>query len=140
MSLQIEVPLHMLQSPAVARSVAELMRALAGDAIATGPASEPSVAAPRAAAGRAAPVPEAWNRYLAALPEPSRRFLQLLEQRGQITVDEAVELLDLPGPKAMGGLTGAMRRWAPKKGVELPFTAITDNRRRRAWVWTGIRA
>ncbi|MCB9546001.1 MAG: hypothetical protein H6706_09130 [Myxococcales bacterium] len=104
------------------------------------PALAPVASAPAARPARTAPVSEAWNRYLAALPEPSRRFLELLEQRGQITVDEAVSLLGLPGPKAMGGLTGAMRRWAPKKGVELPFMAITDNQRRRAWVWTGIRA
>lgn len=230
MSIQIEVPLHLLQNPEVAQSLAELVRALAGQPASAGnpyaaakkpePAVEavkaeavkaevvevaaesetpsivaalqaayaapapsfasayaakaavveeeedlppvlPAIKTPKApkvpaAAPVAAPVAppapvkapamelegdlaERWATYLAELPEPSRRFLELLESRGQITVDEAVEALDLPGPKAMGGLTGAMRRWAPKKGVELPFTAITDAQNRRAWVWTGVK-
>lgn len=194
MSLQIEVPLNLLQNPEVAQRVADLVRALAGQPAAkpsyrapvapapkAEPKAEPEVAAvvekaepspvaaamstsayaapvylapePKAAKEpKAAPAPvaqdaddqpadlaERWARYLAELPEPSRRFLEVLEKRGQMTVDEAVEILELPGPKAMGGLTGAMRRWAPKKGVELPFQAITDPQNRRAWVWTGIK-
>jgi hypothetical protein len=90
---------------------------------------------PRAAAN--GPRDAQWDAYLEALPETSRRFLSLLEQKGKLTVSEAVDALGLDSPKAMGGLTGAMRRWAPKQGVDLPFEAGETPDGQRCWVWTG---
>ena len=80
---------------------------------------------------------ERWVRYVAGLPDNSRRFLALLEGQGRLTVSEAVEKLALPGPKAMGGLTGAMARWAPKQGVHIPYDAREDEKGVRYWIWTG---
>lgn len=77
---------------------------------------------------------EAFNAYKEGLPESSQRFLELLEQRGQLTVTQAVDLLGLDHAKAMGGLTGSMRRWAPSKGVPVPFDAIEIDGK-RAWRW-----
>ena len=85
----------------------------------------------------ALPPDERWDRYVSELPEPSRRFLDLLKEKGQLTVTEAVSLLNMSSPKAMGGLTGAMARWAPKQGVILPFDARQDSGGSRYWVWTG---
>jgi hypothetical protein len=76
---------------------------------------------------------------VANLPENSRRFLELLEKQGQLTVNEAVEKLNLPGPKAMGGLTGAMARWAPKQGIQIPYEAKEAADGTRYWVWKGIK-
>jgi hypothetical protein len=82
---------------------------------------------------------ENWQKYLEALPETSRRFLSLLEEKGTMTVGEAVDALGLDSPKAMGGLTGAMRRWAPRQNVELPFEAGQNAEGQRYWKWTGRR-
>lgn len=87
---------------------------------------------------RALPPHERWSRYFAELPETSRRFLLLLEQRSRLTVDEAVAELGLQSPKAMGGLTGAMVRWAPQQGVHLPFEAREDEQGQRYWIWLGL--
>ncbi|MCK6575398.1 hypothetical protein L6V77_30435, partial [Myxococcota bacterium] len=101
-----------------------------------------------AAAAPAAPAPapkansaavEKWRNYVANLPENSRRFLELLEKQGQLTVHEAVEKLNLPGPKAMGGLTGAMARWAPKQGIDIPYEAREAADGTRYWVWKGVK-
>lgn len=101
------------------------------------PAKGKPAAAP-AAAGSAAGN-EKWRNYVANLPENSRRFLELLEKQGQLTVNEAVEKLNLPGPKAMGGLTGAMARWAPKQGIQIPYEAKEAADGTRYWVWKGIK-
>ena len=61
----------------------------------------------------------------------------MLKAKGKLTVAEAVEALHMASPKAMGGLTGAMARWAPKQGVTLPFEARQDQTGGRFWVWTG---
>jgi len=101
----------------------------------TGPEDE-AVPAPEAVqAPEAEPEPADWDAFAAALPGKSRKFLALLEGRGTLTVDEAVEALDLSGPRAMGGLTGAMRRSATKVGLALPFEARKGVDGRRVWVW-----
>lgn len=156
MSIQIEVPLLALGQPGVTQALSDLMSALgdhAAEAVFTGPA--PTHAAARAEAARrvrrrpqasrrspaqdikSLPEGERWAHYFATLPDNSQRFLKLLESKGRLTVEEAVERLGLKGPKAMGGLTGAMSRWAPKQGVTLPFDAVQDGAGRRCWVWTG---
>jgi hypothetical protein len=108
------------------------------------PKSLTAAAAPAAPAPAPAPkansaAVEKWRNYVANLPENSRRFLELLEKQGQLTVHEAVEKLNLPGPKAMGGLTGAMARWAPKQGIEIPYEAREGADGTRYWVWKGVK-
>jgi hypothetical protein len=102
------------------------------------PKAKPAVAAAPAAAVSGSGG-EKWRNYVANLPENSRRFLELLEKQGQLTVNEAVEKLNLPGPKAMGGLTGAMARWAPKQGIQIPYEAKEAADGTRYWVWKGIK-
>ncbi len=148
MSIQIEVPFDALKKPGVAKALADLMVSLGGHRAAPAPAPT-RAAAPRparaaapkkAAAARPAAAVESsddqWNEYFNALPEPSRRFLTLLQERGTLGVDDAVSELGLKSSKAMGGLTGAMARWAPKHGVELPFEKRKDADNKRCWVWT----
>ncbi len=150
MGIQIEVPLEALRERDVHEALVVLMSHLAGH-------TNPHVAKPNGGAGqapprarrrrrnrratsrpdlRSLPASERWARYVETLPETSRTFLRLLEDRGRLTVDEAVDLLGFDTPKAMGGLTGAMARWAPKQGVELPFTASKDDDGQRCWLWT----
>ena len=78
-----------------------------------------------------------WAKYKEAMPENSRAFIALLEEVGTLRVDDAVEKLALKGPKALGGLTGAMQRWAPNYGVRLPFDTLSDDAG-RYWVWKGF--
>lgn len=149
-SIQIEVPLEALKRAPVAQALSDLMLLLGGQ-----PTVERSaVAAPKTAtrrrrgpAKKPAPMPEIdtsidpktrWRQFVATRPERTRRFLTLLEQHGQLSVSQSVEYLNLPGPKAMGGLTGALRRWAPRKGIDLPFKAIQNAQGERCWVWEGV--
>ena len=151
MSIQVEVPFDALQKPGVAKALADLMVSLGGHRSAAAIAAPaPAPAAPRAAraaaprkkaAAPARPVPagtddERWSAYFNALPEPSRRFLTLLKERGTLGVDDAVSELGLKSSKAMGGLTGAMARWAPKHEIALPFEKTKDENGKRCWVWT----
>jgi hypothetical protein len=102
-------------------------------------ALSPAAPAPAPAPKANSAAVEKWRNYVANLPENSRRFLELLEKQGQLTVHEAVEKLNLPGPKAMGGLTGAMARWAPKQGIEIPYEAREGADGTRYWVWKGVK-
>jgi len=76
-----------------------------------------------------------WATFAATLPEKSQRLLDLLKRHGTVTVELAVEALGLSGPRAMGGLTGAMKRSAAKLGLDLPFEARKGEDGRRVWVW-----
>ena len=113
---------------------------VAAPAAVEAPAKRKGGRPPKAAAAAASSAGnEKWKNYVANLPENSRRFLELLEKQGQLTVTEAVEKLNLPGPKAMGGLTGAMARWAPKQGIQIPYEAKEAADGTRYWVWKGIK-
>lgn len=148
MSIQIEVPLEALKRAPVAQALSDLMLLLGGQSTEERPAAAaPKATRRRTPARKPAPVPEIdtsidpktrWRQFVATRPERTRRFLTLLEQHGQLSVSQAVEYLNLPGPKAMGGLTGALRRWAPRKGVDLPFKAIQNAQGERCWVWEGV--
>jgi hypothetical protein len=83
------------------------------------------------------PPAERWTTYVSTLPEKSQRFVGLLEARGRLTVEEVVRALELDTPKALGGLTGAMARWAPRQGVTLPFTKKQNGNGERYWEWVG---
>ena len=103
------------------------------------PAEEPAVPASGVSLERelkSLRLDDRWTERLQTLPDPSRRFLVLLKKRGTLTMEDAITLLDLASPKAMGGLTGAMTRWARWRGVELPFDTRRDEQGGRYWVWT----
>jgi len=110
------------------------------------PAKPAKPAKARPATGKTAPRPELeglsvedrWAAYFKELPVNSQRFLDLLKEKGRLTLPEAVVQLQLDNPKAMGGLTGAMARWAPKQGVKVPYDTLQDANGTRYWVWKGI--
>jgi hypothetical protein len=160
---RVVLPLEALADEAVARAYARLLLALGGHASTTDSSrsavrSEAASAYVEAASSYRAPTDVApvptpapppavaparpqqpsgsWASFEAALPERSRRFLTLLRNQGQITLSEAMRALGLTEPKAMGGITGSIGRWAPAKGLPVPFAAF-DRNGERAWRWIG---
>ncbi|MCB9536716.1 MAG: hypothetical protein H6704_10735 [Myxococcales bacterium] len=136
MALQITVPLEHLRHPAVARATAALSMALhaaqAGGALDLAPPRDatppPAPAVP--------PTSDAYRAFADGLPTRSRRFLDLLESRGTLTASEAKALLGLHSGKQLGGVTGAVSKWAPLRGVAVPFEC-THFGRERGWRWLG---
>lgn len=163
MSITIEIEASRLDDPKVAAAVAAVMLALEGrdpearPAPAAPKAAAPVAAAPKAgtgaakgrkgaaraprAAANAAPAdPEVVARYRAfveGLPERSRGFLELLEARGVLTMSEAAAELGIDEPKALGGLTGSIGRWAPVRGVPVPFSRYTEDGE-KSFRWIGL--
>ena len=82
-------------------------------------------------------VGDRYTAFVERLPARSRRFLELVEARGVLTIDEAMKELDIKVPKAIGGVTGSIGRWAPERGVVVPYKKVMQNGR-RAWRWIGI--
>ncbi len=155
MGITFDIDLDTLRQPAVAAAVADLMQALSaalrGDrAPAPAPAPAPRVAAPAPvvaprpavkakAAEPAAPAapaaPQASSRglepaeikpmsfedFVAALPLRSQRFLNLVQREETVTRSRAIDA-----------------KWAPRRGLEIPYETITLNGE-RAWRWTGPR-
>jgi hypothetical protein len=81
------------------------------------------------------PLEQRYRIFVDSLPELSRNFLGLLEERGRLTPEEAQAALDIKTPKALGGLTGSIARWAPKRGVPVPFEAERGPGGGRVWHW-----
>jgi hypothetical protein len=79
---------------------------------------------------------ERYQVFYDQLPDLSRAFLRLLEIRGTLTPDEALSELKINSPKALGGLTGSISRWAPKRGVPVPFRVEKPRSGPRIWRWT----
>ncbi len=130
MALQITVPIETLRHPAVARAAAALAMALHGaKAGGAAPLAEAPPPAPR-------PTSAAYRAFADALPARSRRFLDMLEARGALTASEAKALLGLRSGKQLGGVTGAVSKWAPHRGVAVPFEC-THFGRERGWRWRG---
>ncbi|MCB9549684.1 MAG: hypothetical protein H6706_28085 [Myxococcales bacterium] len=75
-----------------------------------------------------------YEAFEAALPATSRRFLALVRARGTVGVGAVMEELGLATTKAVGGITGAIGRWAPERGVALPYEILTIDGE-RAWRW-----
>jgi hypothetical protein len=153
MSIKLDIHLDALRDPVVAQALADLMTALGRGAVtqppapapkASAPASRP-VAAPKATKAAASSAndrrlpgdaAERYARFVAGLPERSQRFLDLVEQRGLLRMGEAMEILGVDIPKAMGGITGSIGRWAPERGVAVPYETLSVDGE-RAWKWVG---
>ncbi|MCB9535773.1 MAG: hypothetical protein H6704_05865 [Myxococcales bacterium] len=157
MSIKLDIHLDALRDPTVAQALADLMTAL-GRGAATQPAAAPApkASAPEAPPAAAPKAPKAakaaaaatkdrrlpgdaaerYTRFVAGLPERSQRFLELVEQRGLLRMGEAMEILGVDIPKAMGGITGSIGRWAPERGVEVPYETLSVDGE-RAWKWVG---
>lgn len=139
-SITLEIDPARLEDPHVAKAVAAVMLALeafdarkAPQATASAPAAAPAAKAPAADTD----AQSAYDAFFAALPQPSQNFLTLLEKAGTMTITEAVAKLGLSKPKSLGGITGAISRWAPVRGAKVPFEKLTIDGE-RAWRWIGI--
>jgi hypothetical protein len=164
MSIRIKVPLKKLRNADVAKALSDLMVALSGVAPEVrAPARRKAAAAevvkveapaPRSASRRrsrkkapekkpaASPSSDAsaatekrYQTFLNALPARSREFLNLVEQRGTVTMSEAMSELSVTAPKALGGITGSIGRWAPTRGVPVPYVADKTSSGERMWRW-----
>ncbi|MFN3201001.1 MAG: hypothetical protein ACE366_21550 [Bradymonadia bacterium] len=80
---------------------------------------------------------ERYEAFKAGLKDTPRAFLALLEERKTVTIKEAMEALGIEAPKKLGGITGSISRWAPNRGIRVPFlpTIVGDE---KAWVWIGV--
>lgn len=107
----------------------------------TAPAPAPVRTTAPAAAAPPEPVElslgERYHAFVRNLPPRSQEFLKLVEERGTVTISEVMRALGLHLPKAMGGITGSIGRWAPVKKVPLPYEQLEKDGE-RAWRWTGI--
>lgn len=77
-----------------------------------------------------------YRDFVANLPSRSRKFLELVKRKGVVTIEDAMNELDISVPKAMGGITGSIGRWAPVRGVPVPYEATTRDGE-RIWRWIG---
>ncbi len=138
MSIVVELSREQLASPEIAGAAVALIDALAAHVGGRVEPAAPAVerVAPTPGVVRDTGAPRSFAEFEEALPERSQRFLRLLRERGTLRVSEVVELLGLPGPKAVGGITGAIARWAPQRGIALPYRPI-KLRGERAWRWFG---
>lgn len=160
MAIRLEIGLEQLSAPGVAEALARLVGALQGDPQANSViAAQPQVQAPVAppaqapapAPAPAAPPPrparkpapelqgsetERYAAFMAKLPERSRNFIELVRTRKLLKISDAMRELGLTAPKAMGGLTGSIGRWAPIRGVKIPYETTTADGE-RAWRWLG---
>lgn len=138
--ITLEIDPARLEDPVVAQAVAAVMLALEG-ADARKPAAKatprPASPAPAPQAPAAATDSDAaYAAFFEQLPQRSQRFLTLLEEVGTLTISEAVTRLELAKPKSLGGITGAIVRWAPTRGAKVPFEKLTIEGE-RAWRWIG---
>ncbi|MBN1945214.1 MAG: hypothetical protein JW797_06025 [Bradymonadales bacterium] len=117
------------------------------------PATPAPATAPRRGRGRppkpktpAAPPPaqppltgtlkEQFDQFMERLPDQSRKFLDLVRDRKVLTMSEAMEGLGVTIPKTMGGITGSIGRWAPLRGLPVPYVAGKNDKGERIWTWT----
>jgi hypothetical protein len=166
--ITISFELTALEDPKVAQAAASLMLALgkqggpvpvveasAPQPVAAAPAPAPAKATPKPAVkAAAAPKPKAkparrnpapapstgdpLQDLLAVVPERSRAFIDLVRTRGVLSIDDAMSELGISVPKAMGGITGSIGRWAPARGLTIPYEATMTEDGRRAWRWVGF--
>jgi hypothetical protein len=82
---------------------------------------------------------EQWTTFIGRAPERTKAFVDLLEKKHPdfLMQAEAMAALDIDAPRAIGGLTGSMRRWAVADKITLPWDA-TKIDGERAWVWRGF--
>lgn len=152
MSVKLSVPTHLLAQPEVAEAVQRLILVLGGRSVSAAPSAPASapraqrvVQAPAAPAVVAAPPAKAkrrpqpkmtLNEFVDGLPGNSKKFLAIVHGLRVVKVSEMVRRLGLTNAKAVGGITGAIGRWGPARGVELPYERfILDGE--RAWRWIG---
>lgn len=75
-----------------------------------------------------------WRSFVGDLDKRTQILLGYLERKGEVTEAQVVEDLDLGSAKAIDEMLGPVFRWAPVRGVELPFTE-TRLGDARGWRW-----
>ncbi len=140
-SITLEIDPARLRDPHVAQAVAAVMLAIEGFEARKAPrrAAARKAKAPPARAAAPAPAADprsAYEAFFAQLPQPSQQFLTLLEKVGTLTISEAADALGIRKNKRIGGITGAIGRWAPARGARVPFEKLTIDGE-RAWRWIG---
>ena len=142
MSIIVSVELSELEDPNITAALSRLLMLLGDDAPAASVGAQPTVGTQPTVVAQPSQVADApdgqthYERFLEALPDRSRRFVELVYAKGTLTIDEAMEALDITIAKAIGGVTGSIARWAPRSNVAVPYVAVKV-RGRRAWRWTG---
>jgi hypothetical protein len=146
MAINVTIPIEKLQARGVPEALSHLMLALGNHSGRVALArSSPPVTEPPRQARKAPAVPEpspptdgeldGYRAFAQRLPEPSRRFLQLLEERGELTISEAMKALKVDHPKSLGGITGSITRWARERNVDVPFVGAKTSQGERLWRW-----
>lgn len=129
--LNIQLSQDQLRSPGVAEALRNLVLALGGSA--------PIKAERRKTVRRPRPrkksVYATWAEFADTLTIDTQQFLQELEERRTMTVDEIKSALALPG-KAVGGTIGAMTRKTVNCGFAVPYKQSFVNGV-RTYTWTG---
>ena len=140
MAIKLDIALDQLADPGVAEALARLVGALGNPNAPAAPVARPRAAAPaKAASTIMTDVPDAaerYRRFVDGLPERSRRFIEMVRTEKLLKISDAMRALGLTAPKAMGGLTGSIGRWAPNRGVKVPYETTTSDGE-RAWRWIG---
>ena len=81
---------------------------------------------------------EQWNAFVSEAPQRTQDFVNYIKDKQPdfLMQSDAMDRLGMT-PRAIGGLTGTLRRWAMADGVPLPWVAtrIDGN---RAWLWCGF--
>ncbi len=78
-----------------------------------------------------------WDGFKATLSPGTLRFLDLVQEKGTVSLPEVVEAFQTI-PKALGGLTGAMQRKAANRGITVPIAVGVNDVGERTWTWTEI--
>ena len=140
MSIELKIPMDALQDEHVAECLATLFLAL-GRRPRPGfeqrpsprpPQRDDAAQAPRVVPRTSAkpappPAPEpdvTWEEVMATLTPQTLKFLELVREKRQVTMSQAIKALGLTNPKALGGLTGALSR----KASMSPSALVIRNR------------
>ena len=113
--------------------------ALAGLMLALGGAAQPAAAVPP---HKQASLTHAnWPRFFAEQNAAAQKFLTAVREGGPGPVSiEVVENAIGKSGKEIGGLLGAINRWAPEYGVVVPIQAARGSAGQRTYEWLGLGA
>ena len=80
-----------------------------------------------------------WTQFQSKAPGRTKEFADLVKSTmpNFLMQADAMKALNISEARAIGGLTGSMRRWAVADGIELPWAA-TKIDGQRAWIWRGF--
>lgn len=84
---------------------------------------------------------ERFEQFNNALPVRAQSFIRLVKEAhpSVLSQSEAISTLALSSPKAIGGITGSINRWAAVDDIPLPWIAEQRDGE-RTWRWIGLEA